>query len=69
MTLMRPCRQSVVLGTRMTLAVSGTESSSSLQIMTGWGQLHPRLESPRNFSLLGCPFRAVTWASADWTLG
>jgi hypothetical protein len=34
MTLIRPCKQSTVLGTRMTLAPLGTESSSSLQMMT-----------------------------------
>jgi hypothetical protein len=38
MTLIRPCKQSTVLGTRMTLAPLGTESSSSLQMMTA-GQL------------------------------
>jgi hypothetical protein len=34
MTLIKPWRQSTVRGTRMTLADSGTESSSSLQMMT-----------------------------------
>jgi len=36
MTLIKPCKQSTVLGTRMTLAPLGTESSSSLQMMTKW---------------------------------
>jgi hypothetical protein len=41
MTLIRPCKQSTVLGTRMTLAPLGTESSSSLQMITTWSADSP----------------------------
>lgn len=62
---MRPCRQSTVLGTLMTLYESGTESSSSLQMMTA----NQRSSASECKNVLGWPFRAVTWARADWTLG
>lgn len=65
MTLMRPCKQSTVRGTRMTLADSGTESSSSLQMMTGVSEATCQDMQDS----LGCPLRAVTCAKADWTLG
>jgi len=42
MTLMRPCRQSTVRGTRITLADCGTESSSSLQMITEVSLAHNR---------------------------
>ncbi len=38
MTLIRPCRQSTVAGTRITRACSLTVSSSSLQMMTARGE-------------------------------
>lgn len=42
MTLMRPCKQSTVRGTRMTLADCGTESSSSLQMITTVSAIHAK---------------------------
>jgi hypothetical protein len=69
MTLIRPWRQSTVRGTRMTLADSGTESSSSLQMMTDGQQEEAGRNSGIPIDSLGWPLRAVTWARADWTLG
>lgn len=58
---MRPCKQSVVLGTRITLAPSGTESSSSLQIMTA-GQLGPRVSGENKLT-------GLTLSSSDLSEG
>jgi hypothetical protein len=55
--LIRPCKQSTVLGTRMTLAPLGTESSSSLQMMTKWLAESP---SPQGNLLTG-----LTLSSGD----
>ncbi len=62
---MRHLQQSTVLGTLMTLYESGTESSSSLQMITA----NQHSSTLKWGSLLGWPFRAVTWARPDWTLG
>lgn len=79
MTLIRPCRQSTVLGTRIALAPSGTDWSSSLQMITvcQYGMpacpfLHysspidtARGEGSRTERyILGRPLRAVTCAKA-----